>query len=102
VPDSPRRTGIIILSGSAVATIVLLFIGWTDLRSYSWSTASGTVTHGVIRPLRTRSGPAYEVNVAYTFTVGERSYAGSGIRFGLLDSYNSIEAADNRIATEKR
>lgn len=97
MPDSPRRTGIIILSASAVATIVLLFSGWSDLRSYSWPTASGTVTHGVIRPYRTRSGPAYEVNVAYIFAVGERSYAGSRIRFGLLDSYNSIEAADKRI-----
>lgn len=55
------------------------------------------MVHGIIRPFGTRSGQHYEVNVAYAFAIGERSYAGSEIRFGLPESYASIADADKRI-----
>ena len=95
--DSAKSPGITLLSASAVATIIILFIGWSDLRSLSWPTASGTVVHGIIRPYSTRSGPAYEVKVAYAFTVGDKSYAGSQISFGPGEGYASMEHADKRI-----
>jgi hypothetical protein len=55
------------------------------------------VVHGVIRSFSTRNGPYYEVSVAYEFTVGERSYAGSTIRFDQPESFGSMEGADRRI-----
>lgn len=55
------------------------------------------MVHGVIRPFSTRNGPYYAVAVAYAFTVGGRTYAGSVIRFGQPESYASIERADTRI-----
>ena len=97
MPSSPRSAGITLLSASAAATIIILISGWGDVLSLSWPTASGTVVQGVIRPYSTRSGPAYEVKVAYAFSVGGTSYAGSQIRFGQPESYSSIARADKRI-----